>query len=494
MVAPIGLEGLSTRAIGLAQPRQTGSWLSGVKPLLVRPLSHRPSEWFMSSASPAVSIGIDFGTSNTVVALAADDGRVEAIRFEHGGRRHSVYVSALCFWEDPPGGGPKAEGGPWAIEQFLEGRHIQRFIQSFKTFAASASFTHTQVFRQRFQFEDLLTAFLRTLVRHGGGAFGFNAPNIVVGRPVRFAGGNPDEALALRRYQVAFERLGAGHARYVYEPVGAAFSFARRLDRDATVLVADFGGGTSDFSVMRFSRVAGKLRAEPLGHAGIGIAGDTFDYRIVDRVVSPRLGKGSSYRSFDKVLPIPGHYYANLARWHQLAMMKGSGDLRELRELSRTALEPGPLRDFITIVDLDLGFSLYRAVSDAKVALSARDQVDFRLDGGGIDIRSTITRNDFEAWIADDIIRLGAAIDKVLGEAGITAHEVDKVFLTGGTSFVPAVQRLFTERFGDERLTSADQFESIAYGLALIGHSPDPDRWTAARQGERAATPATAKD
>ncbi len=434
----------------------------------------------MSSASSAVSIGIDFGTSNTVVALATDDGLVEAIRFDHRGRRHSVYVSALCFWEDPPGSGARAEGGPWAIERFLEGRHVHRFMQSFKTFAASTSFDSTRVFRQRYLFEDLLAAFLRTLERHGGDRFGFEAPTIVVGRPVRFAGGNPDEALAMQRYRAAFERLGAGHARYVYEPVGAAFSFARRLERDATVLVADFGGGTSDFSVMRFSQVGGRLRAEPLGHAGIGIAGDTFDRRIVDHVVSPRLGQGSFYRSFDKVLPIPVHYYANLARWHQLAMMKGSGDLRELRELSRTALEPGPLRDFITIVELDLGFSLYRAVSDAKVALSVHEQVDFRFDGGGIDIRSAITRDDFEAWIAEDVVRLGATIDKVLGKAGIGADEVDKVFLTGGTSFVPAVQQLFAERFSHERLTSADQFESIAYGLALIGHSPDPDRWAAA--------------
>ena len=223
----------------------------------------------MSSASSAVSIGIDFGTSNTVVALAADDRRVEAIRFDHGGQRHSVYVSALCFWEDRPGAGAQAEGGPWAIEQFLEGRHVYRFLQSFKTFAASSSFNTTQVFRQRYKFEDILAAFLRTLARHGGEKFGFEAANITVGRPVRFAGGNPDEALAMQRYRAAFERLGAGHARYVYEPVGAAFSFARRLERDATVLVADFGGGTSDFSVMRFSRAGGRLRASSAG-AGRG--------------------------------------------------------------------------------------------------------------------------------------------------------------------------------------------------------------------------------
>ena len=206
-------------------------------------------------------------------------------------------------------------------------------------------------------------------------------------------------------------------------------------------------------------------------------------------MVSPRLGKGSSYRSFDKVLPIPGHYYANLARWHQLAMMKGSRDMRELRELSRTALNPGPLQDFITIVDLDLGFSLYRAVSDAKVALSANDQVDFRFNGSGIDICSTITRNDFEAWIADDVARLDATIDKVLREAGVTAHEVEKVFLTGGTSFVPAVQQLLAERFSNQRLTSADQFEVDRLRPRLDRTQPRPGSldWRGRGEGERAA-------
>ena len=164
----------------------------------------------MSSASPAVSIGIDFGTSNTVIALAVDDRRVEAIRFDHGGQRHSTYVSALCFWEDRPGAGAQAEGGPWAIEQFLEGRHIYRFLQSFKTFAASSSFNTTQVFRQRFKFEDILAAFLRTLARHGGDKFGFEVANITVGRPVRFAGGNPDDDLAMQRYRAAFE-IGRAH-------------------------------------------------------------------------------------------------------------------------------------------------------------------------------------------------------------------------------------------------------------------------------------------
>ncbi|WP_407051226.1 Hsp70 family protein [Methyloraptor flagellatus] len=434
----------------------------------------------VSSAAAVASIGVDFGTSNTVVALVAEDGSVETLRFEHGGTRHSVYATALCFQQERAGLPPSAEGGPWAIERLVEAHSAVRFVQSFKTFAASAAFQTTQIFQQRYTFQDLLAAFLRTLTRHAGPRLDLGAPRVVVGRPVTFAGANPDEALAMERYRDAFGRLGAAEAHYVFEPVGAAFSYGRRLDRDATVLVADFGGGTSDFSIIRFARHGGRLKAEALGSSGIGVAGDTFDARIVERVVAPRLGRGGSYRSFGKVLPLPTHYYTRLTRWNELAMMKGSGDLRELRELARSALEPEPLEDFITLVEMDLGFSLYRSVSAAKVALSAEDQVDFRFADGGVEIGSTIRRADFEQWIADDLTRISATVDRVLAETRLAPAAIDRVFLTGGTSFVPAVQALFADRFGVDKLVSADQFEAIATGLALIGASEEPARWAVA--------------
>jgi len=433
----------------------------------------------MDMSAPGAALGLDFGTTNSVIALGEAGGAPELIPFAAPAETSAVFRSALCFWhDDAVRGGLAVEAGPWAIAEYLAYPQDSRFIQSFKSVAAMATFEHANVFEKRFRFEELGRLFLDRLVGHAGGRLDDRPKRIVVGRPVEYAGSRPDPVLAHQRYEAMFGGFGT-EVHYVYEPMGAAFSYAARLTEPATILVADFGGGTSDFSVMRFTRAGGVLRAEPLSHTGIGIAGDTFDYRIVDHIVSPRLGKGTNYRSFDKVLPIPNSHYTNLARWHQLALMKSNGDLRELRELSRTALKPALLEDFITIVDHDLGFSLYRAVSDAKVALSAQDEVDFRFKGGGVDIGSTITRKNFEAWIADDVARLSATVDKVLGEAGITAREVEKVFLTGGTSFVPAVRKLFAERFGNERLMSGDQFESIAYGLALIGHSPEPDRWTA---------------
>ena len=267
---------------------------------------------------PQLSIGLDFGTSNTVLALADGEGGSKVVTFDHRGEALTGFISALCFWQQRIKGvnTSRVEGGPWAVDEFLEGLDAHRFIQSFKSFAASGAFRDTRIFSIKYEFEDLLAAFLKTVFRHGK-VDPANA-RLVIGRPVRFAGGNPDPALAMQRYRNSLARLGIEAAHYVYEPVGAAFFYARELKQDSTVLVADFGGGTSDFSVMRFETSGGVRRARALGHAGIGIAGDTFDYRIIDNVISPRLGKGANYRSFGKVLGIPSHYFVNFARWNHL--------------------------------------------------------------------------------------------------------------------------------------------------------------------------------
>lgn len=281
----------------------------------------------------------------------------------------------------------------------------------------------------------------------------------------------------MRRYRASFAGLGIEGSHYVYEPVGAAFSFARHLREDVTVLVADFGGGTSDFSVMRFARKDGRVTAQALGHAGIGLAGDAFDYRIIDNVVSPRLGKGAGYRSFGKTLTLPNGYYSNFARWNQLAMMKTTGELKELKELARLAVDPDPLLHLIDIIEKDLGFALYRSVAAAKIALSSADRVEFRFHCDGLAISEAITRKQFEDWIADDVDAIAQTVDKALADAGIGSGDVDKVFLTGGSSFIPAIWKVFGERFGEARLATGDQFESIAYGLALIGRSPGLPDW-----------------
>ncbi|MFC3675794.1 Hsp70 family protein [Ferrovibrio xuzhouensis] len=439
----------------------------------------------MAKSAPAISraVGIDFGTTNTVVAIADADGGVTPVRFSHGDVVQEIFRSALCYEDVAGGGGPRridVSAGARAIEQFLTSPYDHRFIQSFKSFAASPLFTATQIFGKRFTYEDILSGFLGLLHREAGAALaGIAALPVIAGRPVRFVGAAPDPALALRRMNASYARAGFPDVRYAYEPVGAAFFFARRLQQAATILVADFGGGTSDFSLMRFERGTKGMTATPLGHAGVGVAGDAFDFRIIDNVVAPRLGKGGLYRSDGKNLPMPGQYYAQFAQWHQLAMLKSPKVLADLRRLARAAVTPAAIEDFITVVEMDLGFGLYRAVSDAKTALSAAARTELCFDMEGVTIRERISRKDFEGWIAPDLAQIDAALDQVFSLAGLAPAAVDQVFMTGGSSFVPALQDLFAARFGAARLATGDQLQSIASGLALIGLEQDAGHWLA---------------
>jgi hypothetical chaperone protein len=427
---------------------------------------------------PPPVIGVDFGTTNTVVSVLGEDGRAELVRFPIEGAHASTFRSALSFHADPDQPtGRAVEAGPWAIETYLEDPGETRFIQSFKSYAASPLFSETTILNRRYRFEDMLSAFLLRLRAHAGGALAETPGRVIVGRPVRFAGARADPALALTRYEAAFRRLGFTEILYALEPVAAAFFFARRLDQDATVLVADFGGGTSDFSIIRFERRGGALISKALGQSGVAVAGDAFDFRIIDHLVSPALGKGSSYRDFANILPVPPRYYASFARWDQLALMRASRDMRDIRGLVKKALEPAKLGRLVELLDGEHGYRLYQSVSRLKEDLSDQDEALFSFRAGSIVLESKVRRADFEGWIGRELAAIETAVDEAMVNANLAPAGVDRVFLTGGSSFVPAVRRLFEARFGAEKISTGAELESIAAGLSLIAAEPDPTAW-----------------
>jgi hypothetical chaperone protein len=413
-----------------------------------------------------IALGIDFGTTNSVVALAYPDGHVESQTWPSSWGKTDVFRTALMLWSEGPRKIAYA-AGPDAIARAIEPVGEQRFIQSIKTHLASKLFTETRIYGERFTLERLVALFLERLLASTGGDR--ERPAVVIaGRPVVFAGTSPDEALALDRLEAAYAAVGIARVELAYEPLGAAYWYARKLDQPETVLIADFGGGTSDFSILRFSRNAGCSTAHPLAHGGVGVAGDTFDYRIIDHVISPRLGKGTLYRSFDKRLPIPAFIHAAFAQWHQLSWLKSAKTLAELRALAASAEAPDQLEDLITLVEQDLGFELYQTVGGVKAKLSAAAEAQLVFSRCGVKIEAKVTRADFDSWIAEDVARIGAAMDATITEAGLRAEDIDAVFLTGGTSYVPAVRALFSDRFDAARIHIGDAFQSVASGLALM--------------------------
>ena len=409
------------------------------------------------------AIGVDFGTTNSVVAMLEDDGRVTTLRHAGGAELMDVFRSVLCFWSEEGRGRRllRETAGPEAISAYLEDPLDSRLIMSMKTYLAQKSFTETRIFGHPFTLERLIGRFLQAMLAEAG-----PMPRVIVGRPVRFAGEFADDALGAHRLRGGYAEAGIPAVTLALEPEAAGWRFAQTLSEPATILIGDFGGGTSDFSVLRFKPGA---HMTPLGHAGIGIAGDVFDFRIINHAIAPLLGKGDSYRIMGKRLPVPPEYYSGFARWHLLSLMRAPRTLRAIAEVARTADHPDRLRHLIALIEDGLGFDLYQAVSGAKAALSRQNSTVLRFAHKDFAVEQTITRGDFETWIARDLARLGATVDQALAAAGLSHTAIDRVFLTGGTAFVPAVRRLFTERFGADRLAGGGEFVSVAEGLALMG-------------------------
>jgi hypothetical chaperone protein len=429
------------------------------------------------STGTGFGVGIDFGTTNSAVAIADDRG-VRVAHFGVAPEISETFRSVLYFPCDflnarTASKIPEAPfTGPEAISKYLEPHEGGRLIQSVKSLVASRVFRDTQIGHKRYRVEDLAGLLLRGLRIEAEKVFGDLGSCVLAGRPVRFASAETkaDEALALTRLREAYRRAGFTSVTFEYEPVGAAWHYESSLKYDEIILIADFGGGTSDFSLLRVGpgvRNRSDGAREVLAAAGLAIAGDAFDARIIRNVVAPLLGEGTFYRSLGKLLPVPASLYLKLEKWHHLSFLKSRETIRMLQGLRAESLEPEKLNALIGLIESDLGFHLHRAVQKTKFDLTTALESEFLFEDGDLSIKRRVTRADFESWIKGDVDRISTSVEEVLDEASLQPGGVDRVFLTGGSSLVPAVRRVFEDRFGAERVRAGGEFTSVARGLAI---------------------------
>ncbi|MFM7143952.1 MAG: Hsp70 family protein [Alphaproteobacteria bacterium] len=428
-------------------------------------------------------VGLDFGTTNSAIGVAAPGADPRLAVFSDGDASTTVFPSVLHFpGEDPrPKTRPEATCGPTAVASWLD-EGGGRFLQSLKSYLASRLFEDTQVHGWRFTLEELIAIQLRALRAAAQEQLGDPADAVLLGRPVHFvvgdeAASDPErDAAALARLEAAARAAGFSRVEFEYEPIAAAFGYERGLDRDELVLIGDFGGGTSDFCLARLGPgQRGEDRSRSiLAVAGVPLAGDCFDGRIVRHVVSPRLGLGSQRRSaHGQALPVPAWIYSRLERWEDVSFLATRDVLSTLRQIEHEALERSKIASLIRLVEDDLGYLLHRAVETAKIGLSRAEtsRLLFRELPRRID--QSIARADFDSWIEDRVVRLEECVDGLLAGAGVGRAEVDRVFLTGGTSLVPRVRGIFAERFGEEKIRGGEELVTVARGLALLAAERD---------------------
>jgi hypothetical chaperone protein len=431
------------------------------------------------------SVGLDFGTTNSAVAMVVDSRPVLGSFETSQGLTHT-FPSILYFERQRAASATRltSSAGPAAIDRYLNAEDKGRLIQSLKAFLGDRRFDGTAIFAKHYTLEDLIALVVQHMLSHARQPFGRFPSRVVVGRPVHFSNSRDeaDDEFALARLSTAVNQCGFQEIVFEYEPVAAAYSYERGLTSNQLILIGDFGGGTSDFSLLHVGpsvRQRGRTKEDILGSDGVAIAGDAFDRQIIRRLVAPRLGMGSEYLSPPKkFLPMPNWPYDRLERWHHVSFMNNSANIDKLERLQQHASFPERIQALIHLIQGELAYQLHEAVRRTKFELSVHSETmfTFRCDPVAMNIR--VTRDEFEKWIESELAAISACVDRLLDTTGVSPAAIDHVFLTGGSAFVPAVRAIFVKRFGLAKISGGEELTSVAMGLALRAE----EQWPSARR------------
>jgi hypothetical chaperone protein len=414
------------------------------------------------SPEPPVDVcGVDFGTSNSAVAVAVG-GHARVLGLQDG--RTSIPTAVFFSFEDD-----SVAYGREAMRRHLA-HDPGRLMRSLKSILGSALFEErTQVRLKRYLFADIVAGFLRFLRQACAAEIGQAPRRVVLGRPAFFVDDDPvADTEAQRQLESAASAAGFADIAFQFEPIAAALHYERGVAREEIALVADIGGGTSDFSVVRVSperRLSPDRKADILSWGGIHIGGTDFDRLLSLATLMPLLGFRTRMKG--KPMEVPSWYYHDLSTWHRVNALYDPKALPDMRRVRREAAEPDKLDRLLDVVKRRLGHELLGRVEDAKIALSAHDRALLALADVSKGLSLDIAVDGFEQAI-------GAAVDKVIAtareavrQAGLAPDAIDTVFLTGGSSGIPRFKAALAAAVPAARVVEGDAFGSVATGLAL---------------------------
>jgi hypothetical chaperone protein len=408
----------------------------------------------------ANACGVDFGTSNSTVGWVRP-GHTSLLPLEDG---KATLPSVVFFNADDE----QVRYGRAALADYLEG-YEGRLMRSLKSLLGTSLMDgQTEVAGRALPFRQLLAHFIGELRRRAQQQAGREFTSAVFGRPVYFIDDDPqadrlaEDTLAEIARAAGFKEIG-----FQYEPIAAAFDYESRIEKEELVLIADIGGGTSDFSLVRLGPDrAGRIerREDILATGGVHIGGTDFDKYLSLASVMPLLGYGSTLVSG---APVPSSYYFNLATWHTINQAYTRKNVAQLEDLARDAAEPAKLSRLRNLIDDRAGHWLAMRVEEAKIGLSGTPMVELDLDRLSPPERVQVERAVFETAIAGLVDQVGATVQRLLGEAGVAAEKVDTVFFTGGSSGVALLRERIAAIVPQARRVEGDLFGSIGAGLAI---------------------------
>lgn len=410
-----------------------------------------------------IACGLDFGTSNSAIGVARDG--TAALAPVEGDR--TLIPSAVFADYETKG---RVLFGDAAIAAYVA-QTDGRLMRALKSILSSSLIDEETVLDGR---KVPLTRIVEILVRHlkqkAETFAGREIAAVVHGRPVRFVDGDDAaDARAQAVLEAVARRAGFREVAFVYEPIAAAHDYERTVGGEELVLIADIGGGTSDFSVIRVGPARRKRadRADDvLATAGLRLGGTDFDASLSLASVMPLLGLGTQL--VEKDLPMPRALYHELAAWPTINFAYTYRNERDLVELVALAREPEKVRRLLEVVRRRLGHRLAIAVEDAKVALSGAERTAVSLDIVEAGLAATVTRGAFDRSVRAGMERLSRTARTCIAAAGLQPEAIDTIFLTGGSSRVPAVRAAVARAAPSARLAGGSDLLSVAQGLTRM--------------------------
>jgi hypothetical chaperone protein len=408
---------------------------------------------------------IDFGTSNSLLAAASAEATCPPIPLDEAAADPTILRSVLFFE-----GAERFSCGAGAISDFVAGGMRGRLIRSIKKHLPDRSFTGTQIGFRTMAIEDLIGRFLRSMRERADRYFGVEIDRVLLGRPARFSADPGDDRLAEERLERAAVIAGFREISFCPEPVAAAHDIRLAPGRAAVVLVADFGAGTSDFTVVLMEGCT--LRSsDVLALGGVSVAGDALDGSLMRKKIARHFGAEVTYRvpMGANLLTMPRPIVEKLCSPADMTTLQHRDVLSFLRDVKAWSLGPDDRRrmdQLLCLVEDSLAFQVFEAVERSKCALSEAMTTTFRFDATAVEIREDITRAELEAAAERALDAIVRALDQTVTAAGVSFDDIDVVCCTGGTAKVPRIAQALVERFGAGKVQSLRSFHSVVQGLA----------------------------
>lgn len=409
-------------------------------------------------------LAIDFGTSHSLVGALQDGQRRDALAIDPGADDPTLMRTLLYF--------PNADVcfyGAEALKQFTDNDLEGRLFRSFKSHLANQHYLGTSIDNRILSLETMVGLFLLEIKKRSEKILGTTINKAVIGKPARYSMDEVADEFALHRMQKAAEYAGFTEILFVPEPLAAALEFRREIQEEKTILIGDFGGGTSDFTIMKISKKPFQ-KSDVLAVDGCPLAGDALDSVFMSRRLNRSFGAQTQYRLplSENLLKMPSGVMDRLNKPSQIVHLKERDTYHFIKEVQKCALKDEDKaaieRLFIMIEDQQI-FQFFEEIERTKKVLSRKSTAHFNFDYPDLETTDVFSTTEFREWsenVKNDII---AALERCLASAELKAEQIDYVFLTGGTAHVPFIQKEFENRFGAHKMQTKNFFHSILSGL-----------------------------